>query len=96
MDVEILDVQIKEGIVTRECNDVSEENLRRLERLRDDAVEEPITFEFDTHISKVQKDLHNWLHSQKATKGSATWGEALRSVIGTVTVIPRRYRQRSW
>ena len=39
MDVEVLDVRIQDGIVTIECNDVSEENLRRLERLRDDAVE---------------------------------------------------------
>lgn len=96
MDVEILDVQIKKGIVIIECNDVSEENLRRLERLRDDGVEESITFEFDTHIPKVQKDLHMWLRSQKATKESTTWGEALKSVIGTITVIPRKYRQKSW
>lgn len=96
MDVEVLDVRIQDGIVTIECNDVSEENLRRLERLRDDAVEEELIFEFDTHSSRIRKDLHKWLHSQKAVKGSTTWGEALKSVIGTVTVIPRKYRQKSW
>ena len=46
MDVEILSVGINKGIVYFYCNDVSDENLRRLERMRDDAAEEEVVFTF--------------------------------------------------
>ena len=93
MDVEILSVEIKKGIVYFYCNDVSDENLRRMERMRDDAAEEELVFSFDTHNPKVFKTLRAWLHIQKIAKGSATWGEALQSVVGTITVLPKKYRE---
>jgi|GEM_PF-5922306 len=51
MDVEILSVELNKGIVYFYCNDISDENLRRLERMRDDATEEEVVFSFDTHES---------------------------------------------
>lgn len=96
MDVEILSVRIKEGIVYMDCIDVSEENLRRLERLRDDATEEDVTFIFDTHNIKEFNYLRTWLLGQKASRGARTWGEALQSVVGTITMISRKYKEMSW
>lgn len=95
MDVEILSVQLNEGIVYFFCNDISDENLRRLERMRDDATEEEVTFVFDTHNEKEYKSLRYWLRNQKASKGASTWGQALQSVVGTITVIPTKFISRS-
>lgn len=93
MDVEILSVEIKKGIVYFYCNDVSDENLRHLERMRDDATEEEVVFSFDTHNPKAFQILRAWLHQQKRTKDSKTWGEALQSVVGTITVLPKKFRE---
>lgn len=93
MDVEILSVEINKGIVYFYCNDVSDENLRRMERMRDDAIEKEVVFSFDTHNPKVFETLRAWLLKQKITKGSATWGEALQSVVGTITVLPKKFRE---
>lgn len=93
MDVEILSVEVNKGIVYFYCNDVSDENLCRLERMRDDAAVEEVVFSFDTHDPKAFQILRAWLHNQKITKGSATWGEALQSVVGTITVLPKKFRE---
>ena len=93
MDVEILSVELNKGIVYFYCNDISDENLRRLERMRDDATEEEVVFSFDTHDPKALKILRAWLLNQKITQGSTTWGEALQSVVGTVTVLPKKFRE---
>ena len=58
MDVEILSVELNKGIVYFYCNDISDENLRRLERMRDDATEEEVVFSFDTHDPKALKILY--------------------------------------
>lgn len=93
MDVEILSVEINKGIVSFYCINVSDENLRRMERMRDDATEEEVVFNFDTHNPKAFQILRAWLHQQKRTKDSKTWGEALQSVVGTITVLPSGFRE---
>lgn len=96
MDVEIVSVKIVNGIVFIFCNDISDENLRRMERMRDDAAEREVIFRFDSHIPKEFQFLYGWLKNQKATQGVQTWGQALNSTIGTITVIPYRFRCTSW
>lgn len=96
MDVEIISTNLEQGILQIFCLDVSEEHLRRLERMRDDAYEEEILFCFDTKDPKDLSYLRTWLKNQKATKEARTWGEAIQSIVGTITVLPRRYRATSW
>ena len=55
MDVEILSVELNKGIVYFYCNDISDENLRRLERIRDDATEEEVVFSLIRTILKFLK-----------------------------------------
>lgn len=94
MDIEITSAEIRDGIVTITGIDVSEENLRRMERMRDDGAEMEVKFCFDSREPKELKYLHDWLKRQKAVRNRNTWGEALNSIIGTITVIGRKYR--SW
>lgn len=94
MDIEIISVEIKKGIVMITGIDVSDENLRRMERMKDDGMQTEVTFCFDSHQSKDLQYLYNWLKRQKAAKGATTWGEALHKTIGTITVIAKKYR--SW
>lgn len=94
MDIEIISVEVNNGIVFIMAIDVSDENLRRMERLRDDAAEKEVLFKVDSHNEKDYKYLRKWLKEQKATEESETWGEALKSIIGTITTIAPRYR--SW
>ncbi len=93
MDIEITSTLVTDGIVFIFGVDVSDENLRRMQRLKDD-VETEVKFCFDTHEPADLKYLRTWLKNQKATKDSKTWGEALNSIIGTITVIAPRFR--SW
>lgn len=94
MDVEILSYEVKDGIVKIQAIDVSEQNLQRLERLRDDGQERELEFVFDTFKKGDYKYLRGWLKKQKATREAKTWGEALTAIIGSITVINGRYR--SW
>lgn len=96
MDVEIIAVHIKKGIVIITGIDVTDENLRRLERLMDDAFEQEVEFHFDTHKKKDYVYLRKWLKQQKATEDSHTWGEALNSVVGTITTIAVKFRKKNW
>lgn len=92
MTVEIVSVCLKEGIVTLTAIDCSEENLQRFERTRDDGFEKELEFLFDTHNKRDYLDLYKWIKEQKATRQARTWGEAIRSVNGTVTTISCRHR----
>lgn len=92
MLVEIVSTQLDNGVVKISAIDCSEENLQRLERIRDDGVEKEVEFLFDTHNRKCYWDFYKWLKSQKATSRAGTWGEALFAVIGTVTTISNKYR----
>lgn len=91
MTVEICTYTIDHGIVTIYAHDCSEENLQRLERYRDDFIQRELHFVFDTKLPGTQFYFYKWLHRQKATKGSLTYGDALRSIIGTVTTISSKY-----
>lgn len=92
MLVEIVSTQLKDGIVKMSAIDCSEENLQRLERIRDDGIEKEVEFLFDTHNRKCCRDFYKWMKSQKAVSQAGTWGEALSAVVGTVTTISNRYR----
>ena len=91
MDVEIIAYAVKDGIVSISAIDISDYNLQRLERLRDDQ-ERELEFVFDTSKKEEFSYLHKWLKRQKVTKEAKTWGEALRSVVGIFTTINGKYR----
>ena len=92
MMIEITSVSLNQGVVNIFAIDVSEENLQRLERTRDDGFEQEVEFVFDTHQKEHFLYLNRWLRKQKATKGCSTWGEALHSILGTITTISAKYR----
>lgn len=94
MLVEITSYRIENGSVFLTAVDVSEEHLQKIKRGRDDGEEKEIEFLFSAEQKNSLSYLKNWLKRQKATAGTGTWGEALRSVIGTVTDINMKYR--SW
>lgn len=91
MTVEITSTSMQNGVIRIGAVDVSEENLMRCERMRDDFQKE-IEFVFDLKDKLVYKYIINWLQSQKAVKGCKTYGEALNSILGTVTQISGKYR----
>lgn len=92
MMIEVTSTMIEKGVVAIYAVDCSEENLQRMERIRDDPFEKELTFKFDTRNDTVSFEyLRKWLHRQKATKGCATYGEALKSIYGTVTTISGKY-----
>ena len=92
MTVEITSVDLDQGVVKITAADCSEEHLQKLERTRDDGFVEEMEFLFDTHKEKEYRYLFRWLKRQKAAGQARTWGEALRSVCGTVTTISGAYR----
>lgn len=74
MDIEIISVEIKKGIVMITGIDVSDENLRRMERMKDDGMQTEVTFCFDSHQSKdlqylyslnAKRQLKEQLHGEK-------------------------------
>ena len=89
MRIEITGVSLKNGIITITATDISEENLQRIERTRDEFQQE-LEFSFDTKHEKTKDYIGTWLHRQKATANATTWGEALHSIVGTVTDSPKK------
>lgn len=92
MTVEIVGVELSNRIVTITAVDCSEERLQYMKRMRDDGFESKAVFVYDTTQFSALCDLRYWLMRQKATKGSKTYGEALHSILGTVTTISSKYR----
>lgn len=92
MTVEIISTSLVNGICTITAIDCSEENLQRIERMRDDGFEQEVIFIFDTTVKSQCTYICKWLKAQKATIGCKTYGEALHSVCGTVTSINKKYR----
>ena len=92
MTVEIVSVSLKQGIITITANDCSEENLQRMERIRDDGFEKELEFIFDTHCRNDYLYFARWIKRQKVTDQAKTWGEALYSLCGIVTTINGKYR----
>lgn len=89
MTIEITGVSIREGIVSIYATDISEENLQRMERLRDDSFERELTYVFDTRKEeKTFTYLYKYVRKQKCTRGCTTWGEALHSLVGIHTMAP--------
>lgn len=86
MTVEVTSVNIQRGgVVTISCVDVSEENLQRIERVRDDGFQKEINLVIDTKDKKAFYSLRSWMLKQACTAGKKTWGTALLSVVGTIT-----------
>lgn len=81
----------KSKVLVIEGHNTDDLHLQGLERGREDRDPETLKFIFDTTNPDVQKYIVNWLHRQKVTKGSKTYGEAVRAVVGTVTSISGRY-----
>ena len=52
MTIEIEEVTVKDGIVRITALNCSEENLQKLERLRDDCYQKELQFVFDTRNNK--------------------------------------------
>lgn len=92
MTVEIVSAVLNQGIVTITAVDCSDENLQRMERMGDDGFEKELEFLFDTHNKDEYLYLRRWLKRQKAAGQADTWGNALRSVCGTITTINGKYR----
>lgn len=92
MTVEITDVSLNNKIVTITAIDVSEENLQRLERVRDDGFEKEVCYVFDTTDREAFQYLYKFMHRQKITNGCVNWGQALQAIIGTHTTISGKYR----
>lgn len=87
MTIEIISASIisKHAIQITAIN-CSEEHFERMQRLRDDGVEQEIQYYFDsTAEPKAFYVLRKWLQKQKATAKAETWGEALQAVVGTIT-----------
>ena len=53
MTIEIEEVTVKDGIVRITALNCSEENLQKLERLRDDCYQKELQFVFDTRNNTV-------------------------------------------
>ena len=96
MTIEIISMQITDrerGAVRMIARDVSEERLQFLERVRDDGFEEEVIYEWKTKDSRQFYALRCWLKAQKATRETKTFGQAMTSVIGTITQSPAgKYR----
>ena len=88
MTVEIIAANIRDSIVTITALDVSEEHLQWIERTRNDGFEKEIEYAFDTKNPEHRKYLYRFLKRQKAATNSSTWGEAIRSIIGTIIQSP--------
>lgn len=92
MTIEIEEVTVKDGIVRITALNCSEENLQKLERLRDDCYQKELQFVFDTRNNKSDCIyLTYWLHHQKVSAGCKTYGEAFYRIRGTVTTISGKY-----
>lgn len=94
MLVEIVSAGIRNQVVTISAIDVSEENLQRMERLRDDGFARELDFIFDSREKSQIEYLYRWLKEQKITREAATWGEALQAVVGTITDLAPKYLSR--
>ena len=94
MTVEITSVSIEDRIVTINAIDVTEENLQRMERIRDDGDERELTFMFDLRQYYPNIYLNKFLHRQKAVREAKPklLIEALNATVGTVTSINGKYR----
>jgi hypothetical protein len=92
MLITVTGYSLQNSIITIYGTDTSEENLQRMERMRSDIEPREMAFAFNTKYYTSQRYIWMWLKNQKATANATTWGEALSSIIGTVTEINKRYR----
>ena len=68
MDIEIISVEIKKGIVMITGIDVSDENLRRMERMKDDGMQTEVTFCFDSINRKIYNIFITGLNAKRQLK----------------------------
>lgn len=92
MMIEITGASVnKDKIVEITGIDVSEENLQKMEDLRDDGFERELRLIFDTKNHKDLFYFYKWIHSQKAAADSKTYHDALNSIVGTIVTISGKY-----
>lgn len=103
MTIEITSTNITDRVVNISGIDVSDENLQRLERTRDDGFEREVDFSFDLREKDPNIYLNKFLHRQKAVKKilptngeTITLKEALNATVGTITTINGKYREYDW
>ena len=65
------------------CIDISEEHLQQLERRRLDKQPKEMIFEFSD--DQAYSYLYRRLSRMKQTQEAKTWGDALSSIVGTVS-----------
>ena len=96
MTIEVIDIRITDrenGTVTMIARDVSEENLMRFERYRDDGFEKELEYQWNTRDNRQFLALRKWLKSQKVTQNAATFGQAMAAVTGRILPSPSgKYR----
>lgn len=95
MKVEITGYSLEEGylIIYATNLDAYEDNVFDRNRI-DDPDDYAVEFHFDTKNDPVVcAYVSRWLHANKACKGSKNYGEALRAIIGTVTILKKEYLQ---
>lgn len=64
MTIEIEEVTVKDGIVRITALNCSEENLQKLERLRDDCYQKELQFVFDTRNNKSDRTVKHSTESE--------------------------------
>lgn len=95
MKVEITGYSLEEGylIIYATNLDAYEDNVFDRNRI-DDPDDYAVEFHFDTKNDEVVRAyVVRWLHANKACRGCKNYGEALRALIGTVTILNREYLQ---
>lgn len=77
-------VLVIDGIDAEKCRD-----LNTVARARDIEIHRQLVY--DTKEPAQYSYIDKWLHRQKITAGCQTYGEALKAVIGTITIIKPWY-----
>lgn len=85
MTIEIVSTVLHKGTVMISCIDCSEENMSRWMRERDDGTQKEFEIVIDTSDPKQFISFRNWMMRQRCTEGKKTWGDAIRSLTGTIT-----------
>ena len=100
MTIEITDIRVVDrglGTVRLTAINVSEENLQRFERYRDDGIEQEICFEWNTKDSRQFYALRRWLKSQKALQDCKTYKDVFSEIVGLIVESPSyKYRVYEW
>ena len=87
----------KNQLITIEAENSDEMQLQRMERLRDDYIQQTVEFEFFLKDKYDFQYIVKFLKRQKAVKEAkaGTWNECLAAITGTVTQLNGKYINRA-